>query len=196
MEGQRMSDQKAEAGTSDGLARDIDPQETNDWLESLDAVIENGGEQRARFLLSRLLDHGRGAGVQPPFSANTPYVNTIPVAKEPPYPGDLEIERQIAAIIRWNAMAMVVQANRSFEGIGGHISSFASAATLYEVGFNHHFRSGESSEGPSDMIYFQGHASPGIYARAFLEGRLSEEQLTRFRRGRQSCNKLWLLTWS
>jgi pyruvate dehydrogenase E1 component len=177
-----MSDGQAENEPLDEPAEDIDPQETSEWLESLDAVISHGGGERARFLLDRLLDHGRSLGVQPPFSANTPYVNTIHVSKEPEYPGDLEIERQIAAIIRWNAMAMVVQANRSFEGIGGHISSFASAATLYEVGFHHYFRSGEAGDGPSDMIYFQGHASPGVYARAFLEGRLTANQLHNFRR--------------
>ena len=161
---------------------DIDAEETTDWLDSLDAVIAHSGEERAAYLLSRLLSHGRSAGVQPPFSANTPYVNTIPVAQEPEYPGDREIERQIAAIIRWNAVAMVVKANKNSEGIGGHISSFASAATLYEVGFNHYFRSGDLGDGPSDMIYFQGHASPGIYARAYLEGRLSATQLHNFRR--------------
>jgi len=177
-----MSDSNPGDSTLSGLPPDSDRDETSDWLESLDAVIEHGGEQRARFLLARLVEHGRSVGVEPPFSANTPYVNTIPLSQEPDYPGDPDIERQIAAIIRWNAMAMVVQANRSFEGIGGHISSFASAATLYEVGFNHYFRSGEAGDGPSDMVYFQGHASPGIYARAFLEGRLSETQLGNFRR--------------
>ncbi len=163
-------------------SHDIDADETNDWLESLDAVIQHGGEDRARFLLTRLLDYGRSVGVRPPFSANTPYINTIPLSQQPEYPGDQELERQITAIIRWNAMAMVVQANRSFEGIGGHISSYASAATLYEVGFHHYFRSGEDGDRPSDMIYFQGHASPGIYSRAFLEGRLSENHLRNFRR--------------
>jgi len=177
-----MSDSTAGAPRGSELSHDTDADETNDWLESLDAVIQRGGEERARFLLTRLLDHGCSVGVRPPFSANTPYVNTIPLSQQPEYPGDREIERKITAIIRWNAMAMVVQANRSFEGIGGHISSYASAAPLYEVAFHHYFRSGDGNGSPSDMIYFQGHASPGIYSRAFLEGRLEETQLLNFRR--------------
>jgi pyruvate dehydrogenase E1 component len=175
-----MSD--ATLATENADLTDLDAQETSEWLDSLEAVVERDGEERAAYLLKRLLSHGRSAGVAVPFSANTPYTNTIPLSQEPDYPGDREIERQIAAIIRWNAMAMVVKANKSSDGIGGHISSFASAATLYEVGFNHYFRSGDLGDGPSDMIYFQGHASPGIYARAYLEGRLNATQLHNFRR--------------
>src|SRR5207244_6327826 len=121
------------------------------------------------------------AGASLPVTSTTPYVNTIPVEREPPYPGDREIERRIKSIIRWNAMAMVVEANQKAHGIGGHISTYASAATLYEVGFNHFFR-GRNDNHTGDIIYFQGHASPGIYARAFLEGRLSQEKLENFRR--------------
>ena len=154
--------------------------ETQEWLESLDYVLQSGGPERVKQLLEQLHDHAYEAGVRLPFSANTPYINTIPADEEPPYPGNREIERRIKSIIRWNAMAMVVRANRHSAGIGGHISTYASAATLYEVGFNHFFR----AKGPDysgDQIYFQGHASPGIYARAFIEGRLTEQQLENFR---------------
>lgn len=155
--------------------------ETREWLESLDYVLQRGGPERVRALLKQLQVHAQKAGVKIPFTANTPYINTIPVEEQPPFPGSREIERRIRSIIRWNAMAMVVRANRLEEGIGGHISTYASAATLYEIGFNHFFRARtENFEG--DLIYFQGHASPGIYARAFLEGRLTVEQLENFRR--------------
>jgi pyruvate dehydrogenase E1 component len=155
--------------------------ETREWLESLDYVLERGDAERVGRLLRELNIHARKAGVEVPFTANTPYVNTIPAEKQVPFPGSREIERRIKSLIRWNAMAMVVRANREASGIGGHISTYASAATLYEVGFNHFFRArGDGLEG--DIVYFQGHASPGIYARAFLEGRLSPEQLANFRR--------------
>ncbi len=162
-------------------AVDIDPQETQEWLEAFDYALRSRGSTRAIYLLERLKQHAFNRGVPFVSSATTPYVNTIPPELEPPYPGDRVIERRIKSIIRWNAMAMVVRANRDSPGIGGHISTFASAATLYEVGFNHFFR-GKSGEFPGDQIYFQGHAAPGIYARAFVEGRLSEEQLRNFRR--------------
>lgn len=160
---------------------EIEEQETSEWLYSLDYVLEHGGPDRVRELLQQLQIRAHKAGVHIPFSANTPYINTIPREKQPPFPGNREIERRIKSLIRWNAMAMVVKANKMEEGIGGHISTYASAATLYEIGFNHFFRGkGEGYNG--DQIYFQGHASPGIYARAFLEGRISKEQIENFRR--------------
>jgi len=155
--------------------------ELREWLDSLDFVLQERGRERAEQILRRLQQHAAEAGVTLPFTANTPYVNTIPASEQPPYPGNQEIERRIKSFARWNALAMVVRANRLESGIGGHISTYGSAATLYEVGFNHFFRaSGENSEG--DIVYFQGHASPGIYARAFLEGRISVDQLENFRR--------------
>ena len=160
---------------------DADPAETADWIESLEDVLEREGPERARYLLTKLQGHAERRGVRMPFTANTPYINTIPADKQPRYPGSREIERRIKSIIRWNAMAMVVRANRESPGIGGHISTYASAATLLEVGFNHFFR-GKAEDFSGDQIYFQGHASPGIYARAFLEGRLSEQELIHFRR--------------
>ena len=170
------------AGT--GLSRpaaDTDPTETAEWIESLEYVLETKGPERVSYLLSVLDEAAYRQGVELPFTANTPYVNTIPVEKQPIYPGNREIERRIKSIIRWNAMAMVVRANRDNPGIGGHISTYASSATLLEVGFNHFFR-GKSEDYSGDQIFFQGHASPGVYARAFLEGRLREEQLVNFRR--------------
>ncbi len=160
---------------------EIEEIETSEWLYSLDYVFEHGGPERVRELLQQLQIRAHKAGVQIPFSANTPYINTIPREKQPPFPGNREIERRIKSLIRWNAMAMVVNANKMEEGIGGHISTYASAATLYEIGFNHFFKGkGEGYDG--DQIYFQGHASPGIYARAFLEGRISKEKIKNFRR--------------
>jgi pyruvate dehydrogenase E1 component len=156
--------------------------ETREWIDSLDYVLSNGGPERAGRLLQQLQLHARReAGINLPFSATTPYQNTIPSRQQPPFPGSQEMERRIKSIIRWNAMAMVVRANKESSGIGGHISTYASAATLYEVGFNHFFRA-QTPEGDHDMIFFQGHAAPGIYARAFMEGRISEEQLRNFRR--------------
>ncbi len=159
---------------------DVDPEETREWLESIDSVLKAHGSERAHFLLERLIDHTRRFGKYLPFRPNTAYVNTISGTNEKNYPGDRTIERRIEAYIRWNAMAMVVQVNRQSSEYGGHIASYASAATLYEVGFNHFWRA-PSDKHPGDMVFMQGHASPGIYARAFLEGRLSEEQLAHFR---------------
>ncbi|MCH7680583.1 pyruvate dehydrogenase (acetyl-transferring), homodimeric type, partial [candidate division KSB1 bacterium] len=162
------------------LNGDTDSEETAEWLEALEGLVEFKGSERTLFLLKKLIEKGRQLGVQLPFTANTPYINTIPPEIEPAFPGDRAIERRIKSIIRWNAMAMVVRANIKSDGLGGHISTFASAATLYEVGFNHFFR-GRGKNFDGDQIYFQGHAAPGIYARAFLEGRLSETQLENFR---------------
>ncbi|RPI27632.1 MAG: pyruvate dehydrogenase (acetyl-transferring), homodimeric type [Acidobacteria bacterium] len=171
----------AAAGQETEQSSEEEAIETREWLDSLDYVLESQGPERVRKLLEQLQIHARRHDVDIPFTANTPYINTIPVDKQPPYPGSREIERRIKSLARWNAMAMVVRANRLESGIGGHISTYASAATLYEVGFNHFFR-GRTDGHPGDMVYFQGHASPGIYARAFLEGRLSVEQLANFRR--------------
>ena len=160
-------------------ASELEALEQREWLESLDYVIQTGDRGRVQRLLERLRDHARVAGAGLPFTAVTPYVNSIRAEDQSPFPGSQEIERRIKSLVRWNAMAMVVRANRASDGIGGHISTYASAATLYEVGFNHFFRG--KDDGSGDQIYFQGHASPGIYARAFLEGRLSVEKLTNFR---------------
>jgi len=154
--------------------------EIRDWEESLDYVIATGDPERVVHILRRLQLRAQKAGIKMPFSAQTPYVNTISPAEQPPYPGNREIERRIKSIIRWNAMAMVVRANRMRDGIGGHISTYASVATLYEVGFNHFFRAA-TSESSGDQVYFQGHAAPGVYARAFLEGRLDKQKLENFR---------------
>ncbi len=158
----------------------LDIEDIQDWLQSLDDLIARNGSAEAQRLLQVLQVHAQVAGVSMPFSANTPYINTIPVDQELRYPGDRELERRIKSIIRWNAMAMVVRANREEEGIGGHISTYQSAATLYEVAFNHFFR-GRTENHPGDMVFFQGHASPGIYARAYLEGRLQNDDLKNFR---------------
>jgi pyruvate dehydrogenase E1 component len=160
---------------------EIEEIETREWLYSLDYVLQHSGPERVKDLLHQLQIRAQKFGVEIPFTANTPYINTIPREKQPPYPGDREIERRIKSLIRWNAMAMVVRANKMESGIGGHISTYASAATLYEVGFNHFFH-GKGDGYDGDQIYFQGHASPGIYARAFLEGRLTIEQMNNFRR--------------
>ncbi|MEK6270381.1 MAG: pyruvate dehydrogenase (acetyl-transferring), homodimeric type [Planctomycetales bacterium] len=161
--------------------QDIDPAETAEWLESLRYVLEQKGPERVSYLLSVLEEQAHRKGIDLPFTANTPYLNTIPVDKQPVYPGNREIERRIKSIIRWNAMAMVTRANQVSAGIGGHISTYASSATLYEVALNHFLR-GDYGDFQGDRVYFQGHASPGIYARAFLEGRLTEENLINFRR--------------
>ncbi|PQO28628.1 pyruvate dehydrogenase (acetyl-transferring), homodimeric type [Bremerella cremea] len=163
------------------FAADVDPAETQEWLDSLDYVLEGKGEDRVRFLLSALENRAHARGVDIPFAANTPYINTIHSSDQPAYPGNREFERRIKSIIRWNAMAMVTRANKNFEGLGGHISTFASSATLVEVAFNHFLR-GRGSGYEGDQVYFQGHASPGIYSRAFVEGRLTEENLECFRR--------------
>src|SRR5262245_19343366 len=167
----------AAPGNGDG---DVDVLETREWLDALDGVVQSEGPERARFLLSRLRDKAQRSGLGLPFTANTPYINTIPADQQPPFPGNREMERRIKGLVRWNAMAMVVKANEKDGTLGGHIATFASSATLYEIGFNHFFR-GPETPGGGDQVYFQGHASPGIYARAFLEGRLRAEQLDRFR---------------
>ena len=161
-------------------SEDPNAQETSEWLEALDGVVEEGGADRAAYLIARLTDRAALYGVQTPSGLKTPYINTIPVDEEVPYPGDRAIERRIKSLIRWNAMAMVVRANKHDSGIGGHISTYASLATLAEVGHNHFFH-GRHGDQPGDFVYFQGHASPGEYARAFLEGRLNEKHLENFR---------------
>ncbi len=176
---------------------DIDPTETQEWLEALDAVLALEGPERAHFLLEQLIDQARRSGAYLPFSPNTAYLNTIPASQEEPSPGDAAIEWRIRSIIRWNAMAMVVRANRISTELGGHIASFASAATLYDVGFNH-FWHAPSAEHGGDLIFIQGHSAPGIYARAFLEGRISEQQLLKFRQevdgdGLSSYPHPWLM---
>jgi pyruvate dehydrogenase E1 component len=160
---------------------ELEAVEQREWRESLDYVIQQGDRDRVQRLLSSLRDHARANGVSLPFTAVTPYVNTIRTEDQTPLPGSQEIERRIKSLVRWNAMAMVVRGNRASDGIGGHISTYASAATLYEIGFNHFFR-GKGKDGGGDLVYFQGHASPGIYARAYLEGRLPVEKLHNFRR--------------
>jgi pyruvate dehydrogenase E1 component len=159
---------------------DTDPTETQEWLDSLEAVVDAHGKTRARFLMSKLLERARELQVGAPASVSTPYVNTIPAEQEPWFPGDEYRERRIRAFIRWNAAVMVIKANKHADGIGGHLSTFASSAALYDVGFNHFFR-GKADGGAGDAVYIQGHAAPGIYARAYLEGRLDEEALDNFR---------------
>jgi pyruvate dehydrogenase E1 component len=159
---------------------DLDPVETQEWLESIDSLLKTHGAERAHFILERLIDYTRRSGAYLPFKPNTAYVNSIPTGREPEYPGNRALERRIEAYFRWNAMAMVVQANRVSSEYGGHLASYASSATLYEVGFNHFWRA-ESDKHPGDMVFMQGHSSPGIYARAYLEGRFTEQQLRHFR---------------
>jgi pyruvate dehydrogenase E1 component len=173
---------------------DIDPLETREWIEALDALIASEGAERATFLLRRLLQHARTRRVPLPQVLATPYVNTIPLAEQPPYQGNLDIEARLSALVRWNALAMVVRANRASGELGGHIASYASAADLFEVGFNHFFRAGAKG----DLVYFQPHSAPGVYARAFLEGRLTEENLDHYRRetagkGLSSYPHPWLM---
>ncbi|MEM9186334.1 MAG: pyruvate dehydrogenase (acetyl-transferring), homodimeric type, partial [Planctomycetota bacterium] len=164
------------------IPNDIDPTETAEWLESLDYVLESKGHERVSELLSTLESAAVRHGVELPFTATTPYVNTIPRVEQPPFPGDRELERRIKSYVRWNAMAMVTRANRDPASPGGHISTFASSATLYEVALNHFIR-GRGEDGFSgDQVYYQGHAAPGMYSRAFLEGRLTEQNLVNFRR--------------
>jgi pyruvate dehydrogenase E1 component len=159
----------------------LDAIETQEWIESLDYVVQRRGPRRAVTLLEQLREYAQRNGIKLPFTANTPYINTIPADQQAPFPGSQEIERRIKSLVRWNALAMVVRANRVESGIGGHISTFASAATLFEVGFNHFFRA-RTEEFEGDIVYFQGHAAPGVYARAYLEGRLTDAQLENFRR--------------
>ena len=162
--------------------QDVDPVETSEWVDSLEYVMNSRGPERVQYLLSVLEARARTDGVDVPIKSNTPYINTIAASEQAAYPGNREIERRIKSIIRWNAMAMVVRANKNFDGLGGHISTYASSATLFEVAFNHFFKGRGESGYDGDLIYFQGHASPGIYARAFLEGRLDESHLENFRR--------------
>ncbi len=176
---------------------DVDPVETGEWLESIDSVLSQHGPERAHFLLNKMIDFARRSGAYLPYSPNTAYLNTIATGRQPEYPGDRALERRIEAYIRWNAMAMVVRANRISTDFGGHISSYASSATLYEVGFNHFWR-GDTEKQGGDMIFVQGHSAPGIYARAFLEGRLKEGDLSRFRQevgggGLSSYPHPWLM---
>ena len=161
-------------------AGDLDVVERREWLESLDYVLQTGGPIKVARLIRALSEHAAESGIKLPFTANTPYINTIRADEQALMPGNADVERRVKSLVRWNAAAMVVRANKAEEGIGGHISTYASAATLYEVGFNHFFRGSESTD--ADIIYFQGHAAPGIYARAYLEGRLSEAHLENFRR--------------
>src|SRR5215207_2265425 len=160
---------------------ELEALEQREWLESLEYVIDQGDRGRVQRLLTALRHHARMQGVALPFTAITPYVNTIRPEEQTPLPGSQELERRIKSLVRWNALSMVVRANKLSDGIGGHISTYASAATLYEVGFNHFFR-GRTDRQEADIVYFQGHAAPGIYARAFLEGRISRHQLENFRR--------------
>lgn len=176
---------------------DTDPQETNEWLEAIESVLEQEGTERAHFLLETMIDKARRSGAYLPFNATTAYVNTIPAHLQQRHPGDTALERKIRALIRWNAIMCVLRANEKSPGVGGHIASFQSAATLYDVGFNHFFRAANDNFG-GDLVYFQGHSSPGVYARAFLEGRLTEEQLSNFRietegKGLSSYPHPWLM---
>ena len=182
---------------TNGAASDIDALETSEWIEALDAVLAHDGPGRARQLLSQVVERAHGAGAGPTADLNTPYVNTIPVEREPPFPGDPAVERRLRSMVRWNAIAIVVRANKVSSELGGHIASYQSAATLYEVGFNH-FWHAAGPEHAGDLVYFQGHSSPGIYARSFLEGRLSEAELLRFRQevgggGLSSYPHPWLM---
>ena len=179
------------------MREEIDVLETQEWVEAIESVIRHSGPERASYLLTQLANIATKSGVRLPSAITTPYSNTIPVANEKRHPGDEHLERKIRSLVRWNAMAMVMRANDNDEGLGGHISSFSSSATLYEVGFNHFFRA-DSADALGDLVYFQGHISPGIYARSFLEGRLSEDQLDNFRReveggGLSSYPHPWLM---
>ena len=200
---QQSADRRSEDGTTNGAVEDPrklhdpDPAETREWLDALEYILENDGVGRANFLLERLSARMTQTGARLPYTITTPYRNTIPPNREAFMPGDLFMERKIRSLIRWNALAMVVRANKRPGDLGGHISSFASSATLYDVGFNYFFR-GPTEEHLGDLIYYQGHASPGIYARSFLEGRLNEEQLDHFRRevggkGLSSYPHPWLM---
>ncbi|MDD3651877.1 pyruvate dehydrogenase (acetyl-transferring), homodimeric type [Immundisolibacter sp.] len=167
-------------GAPGRLGLDVDPLETRDWLDALRSLTAVEGEARARFILETLLDEARNLGIGLPQGLHTAYLNTIPADRQPPYPGDLQLEGRIRAALRWNAMIMVTRANRESTELGGHIASYASLATIYEVGFNHFFHA-PSDAGAGDLVFFQGHSSPGMYARAFLEGRLTERDLNNFR---------------
>jgi pyruvate dehydrogenase E1 component len=192
-----MADHTKTDGANGNGAVDLDAIETTEWLEALDAVVSSDGPERARELLTRVIERAQRAGTGPIASLNTDYVNTIPADREPPFPGDAAVERRLRSIVRWNAIAMVVRANKTSSELGGHIASFQSLATLYEVGFNH-FWHAPSDEHGGDLVYFQGHSSPGNYARAYLEGRLTERQLDGFRQeidgeGLSSYPHPWLM---
>jgi len=179
------------------LQRDLDPEETREWMEALQSVIEREGPDRANFLLERLVNEARRAGAYIPYNANTAYLNTIPPEREERSAGDAVLEEKIRALVRWNAMATVIRANKESSELGGHIASFASAATLYDIGFNHFFRAA-NEKFLGDLVYIQGHSAPGVYARAYLEGRISEDQLSNFRqevdgKGLSSYPHPWLM---
>ncbi len=178
------------------IATDADPEETREWLDALEAVIEKVGPERAHYLIEQLIQMGHRTGINIPYSATTEYINTIPADQQPKAPGNYEIEHRIRSYVRWNAIAMVLRANKDDSGLGGHIASFASAATLFDVGFNHFWRS--NAEGNGDMVYIQGHSAPGVYARAFMLGGLTEQQMDNFRRevdgnGLSSYPHPWLM---
>ena len=176
---------------------DTDTDETREWLDALEAVLEREGPERAHYLLERLIDKARRSGAYLPYSANTAYINTIPLHLQEPIPGDQAMERRLRSLVRWNAIAMVVKANREHAGLGGHIATFASAATLLDVGMNHFFRApGKDHDG--DLVFFQGHCAPGVYARAYLEGRIDKDRLHNFRqevdgKGLSSYPHPWLM---
>src|SRR3954465_11415046 len=176
---------------------EVDPQETREWLEALDAVVSADGPPRAQFLLERVVGHAPLTGAPPPPAGTTPYLNTIPPQDEPPHPVDEALERRVRSIVRWNAIATVLNANKTSSELGGHIASYQSAAVLYETGFNHFWHAPGAKHG-GDLVYMQGHSSPGVYARAFLEGRLTEEQMRGFRtevggKGLSSYPHPWLM---
>src|SRR5262245_41070520 len=181
IEDERNTAQKDVLGEFKRQLPDADPEETQEWLDALDGVVETHGHERADFLLRKVLKRARQLRIGLPGLVQSRYINTISPEQEPPFPGDEEMELRVRRIIRWNAALMVLRANHDYPGIGGHLSTYASSASLYEVGFNHFFRGRDEGSAP-DQIYFQGHAAPGIYARAFLEGRLTEPQLDHFRR--------------
>src|SRR5205814_9685017 len=182
-------------------ARDSDPAETQEWLDALQAVVREAGAERGLFLLERLEEQAQGLGIVPHVQPYSAYRNTIPVEQQGPYPGDPAVEERLTAIMRWNALAMVVRANLAYRELGGHIASYASAAEIFEVGFNHFFRGDASSDAAprnADLVFFQPHSAPGVYSRAFLEGRLSEEQLAHYRQelsgpGLSSYPHPWLM---
>lgn len=165
---------------SDNLKNDVDPIETQDWLLAIDSLIREEGVERAQYIIEKVLKQAREQAVSLPAGITTPYVNTIPAAQQPKYPGDLKLEERIQNAIRWNAVMMVLRASKKDLELGGHLASYQSASTIYEVGYNHFFRARNEKDG-GDLVFFQGHSSPGMYARAFLEGRLTEDQMNNFR---------------
>src|SRR5690606_23542524 len=176
---------------------DIDPLETQEWVDAMYAVIQHAGKERAAYLIKELTDRALAAHVEMPPAITTPFINTIPPYAEKPMPGDLFMERRIRSLIRWNALAMVIRANDNDDGLGGQSSSLSTSAALYDVGFNYFFK-GPDEDGLGDLVYFQGHSAPGMYARSYLEGRLTEEQMDNFRRevdgnGLSSYPHPWLM---